>query len=106
METANVHYIITTMDCSILTDHFPLSFTEEFKTSAIEQLNLLGYKEGDSIFCRAIAPDDKYPAENIHGTYPYIPTKLTELNRTHNIYFVVNGGGDKDRDVLKPSFRR
>jgi hypothetical protein len=65
--------------------------------SALEQLTLLGYKEGETVFYRAITRDK---AQSLQDKFPNIPSKLEELSKSgYGIYIVVNGGGHKDADV-------
>ena len=71
----------------------------EFQASAIEQLNLLGSKKGEKVCYRAI--DSNGATRKLQATYPNIPAELAQLNQTHNIYIVVNSGGDKDRDITE-----
>ena len=67
-------------------------------SSAIEQLRLLGYTDGELVYYRAIA--DNKPRK-LQAYFPDIPSNLGELNESgFNIYLVVNGGGDKDVDVI------
>jgi putative DNA primase/helicase len=68
----------------------------------IKQLQLLGYKDGDRLFFRAIDKRDGAGApKNLDSVFPSIPTTLTELNTNgQGIYIVSNGGGHKDGDVV------
>jgi hypothetical protein len=68
----------------------------------IKQLQLLGYKDGDRLFFRAIDKRDGAGApKNLDSVFPSVPTALTELNTNgHGIYTVANGGGHKDGEVL------
>ncbi len=60
-------------------------------------LESLGYKEGDTVYLRAIKADG---AHKFDFTYPEIPrTKLGRLQGDNGIYCVVNGGGHSDKDV-------
>jgi uncharacterized protein (DUF927 family) len=71
---------------------------QRFKDSAIEQVQLLGYKDGESVFFRAIA--DNKPRK-LSANFPVIPSEISTLSdEGFNIYLVVNGGGDKDADVI------
>lgn len=69
------------------------------KHPCYHQFQLFGYIEGDSIFIRAI----KSGAKKLEFTYPLSSDNiryLQELNDDgHGIYFVVNGFGDKDKDI-------
>lgn len=67
------------------------------RNSAVAHLEALGYQRGDTVFVRYIRPTDKKS----------IKTKgldFTEANRYqsqgYDVYFVVNGGGDTDNDVI------
>lgn len=78
----------------------PQSSTISDYIQAIEQLTLLGYKEGELVFYRALA--DGKPPIKTKAPFPTIPNKLERLNNEgYNIYVVVNGGGDKDKDVTE-----
>jgi hypothetical protein len=81
--------------------------TDHLQTETIEQLQLLGYKDGDTVYFRVIPnkmpdiPSDKTP-RNLSANFPDIPSELASLNgKDFNIYVVVNGGGDKDADVTE-----
>ena len=64
---------------------------------SIEQLELLGYQQGEQVYPRAIA--DNKPRK-LRFTFPDIPSELATLNdEGFNIYFVVNGWGDTDEEV-------
>lgn len=78
----------------------PPSSIKSDATSASEQLTLLGYKKGVKVFYRALATDK--PAIKTKAPFPTIPANLEQLNNEgYNIYVVVNGGGDKDKDVTE-----
>jgi phage/plasmid-associated DNA primase len=75
------------------------------QNQARTQLELLGYKPGDNVYMRFFVPD----GDHRHGT-PAAARKASLLNwkeveRYQNdgygVYFVVNGGGHKDKDVTK-----
>jgi uncharacterized protein (DUF927 family) len=71
--------------------------TTDFSPS-IEQLQLLGYQQDELVYYRAIA-DDK--PRKLSAKFPVIPSELDTFNNEgFNIYVVVNGGGDKDADVV------
>jgi uncharacterized protein (DUF927 family) len=68
---------------------------------ATEHLALLGYKDGDDIFFRAINKSEgsRQPI-NLQSKFPNLPAQLEHLNGDHGIYVVANGGGHKDVDVV------
>jgi uncharacterized protein (DUF927 family) len=71
--------------------------TTDFSPS-IEQLQLLGYQQDELAYYRAIA-DNK--SRKLSGQVPVIPSELDTFSKEgFNIYLVVNGGGDKDADVV------
>jgi Protein of unknown function (DUF3987) len=63
--------------------------------SALRHLGLMGYSDGDRVYIRTIAATGQ--AQNLEATYP----NLRELPTDKNVYFVVNGGGNKDKDVAQ-----
>ncbi len=72
---------------------------DHLQTEAKEQLELLGYKDGDTVFYRAIKENQPRKIKEI---FPTIPPELSKLSADgFNIYLVVNGGGDKDADVTE-----
>jgi hypothetical protein len=78
--------------------------TDHLQTETLQQLELLGYKDGDAVFYRAIKKnsDDTTELRKIKGVFPTIPLELGKLSTGgFNLYFVVNGGGDKDIDVTE-----
>ena len=62
-----------------------------------KQLELLGYSDGEKVFYRSI------PGKGMQGTTvkraTTFPTIAKEQNTERGLYFVVNGGGQKDEDV-------
>ena len=67
-------------------------------SQALEQLELLGYQPNETVYYRAIA--DNKPRK-LSDKFPVIPSELDTFNNEgFNIYLVVNGGGDKDADVI------
>jgi predicted P-loop ATPase len=75
--------------------------------SAIDQLNLLGYTDGDNIFFRSLYPQgvEKHQADrlknNLDTKFPNIPDSLLRASEYgRNIYCIVNGGGHADKDVI------
>jgi uncharacterized protein (DUF927 family) len=65
---------------------------------SIEQLQLLGYQQDELFYPRALGGE--YP-RMLSAKFPAIPPELADLNdRGSNIYFVVNGGGNTDEDVI------
>ena len=67
------------------------------KEQAIQQLELLGYSDGEKVFYRSI-PGKGFDGstQNRSLVFPAVP-KLQ--NGERGLYFVVNGGGNKDQDV-------
>jgi hypothetical protein len=61
-------------------------------TESLEHLSLLGYNDGDRVYLRTLKPD-----KNLEATYP----KLPALPTAQGVYFVVNGGGQRDSDVTQ-----
>ena len=61
---------------------------------ALKQLELLGYRDGAKVFLRQISADGK--AQNFSWTLP----AAGKLPQKRDLYVVVNGGGNSDRDVL------
>jgi uncharacterized protein (DUF927 family) len=71
--------------------------TDNLQTETTEQCQLLGYKDGETVYYRAIA--DNKPRK-LSAKFPANPSELVNLNNDgFNIYLVVNGGGDKDADI-------
>jgi hypothetical protein len=72
------------------------------REAAVKHLECLGYKEGDTVFLRAI-PGKGYSGNVRKGTgvFPNLPWSILEefQEEGKGIYFVVNGQGDKDTDV-------
>lgn len=71
---------------------------------AIAQLEILGYCDREPIYIRAFTPKVKGQtgsAKNISCKFPNLPwAELEELqDQGYGIYFVVNGGGNADKDV-------
>lgn len=67
---------------------------------AIEQLRLLGYKDGDIVNYRTIG-DTEAETGKLSETYPIIPARLFHLNQRRNIYAVVNSGGNRDAEITQ-----
>ena len=66
----------------------------------IEQLTLLGYKQGELVFYRAI--EQQRRARKLQAIFPKIPLDLEKINAEgYNIYLVVNGCGQTDANVTK-----
>jgi hypothetical protein len=80
----------------------PKAISQANFVETIEQITLLGYKNGDTVFYRAFTGnDDKFP-KNMRSPFPEVPTELKTLNENGlNIYLVVNGGGQKDVGVTE-----
>jgi hypothetical protein len=95
----NSYRIVDRLNYASLEQHYQPHQLEEFQASAIDQLNLLGYKKGDKVCYRAI--ETNAAPRKLQATHPKIPAELVRLNQTHNIYIVVNSGGDKDRDITE-----
>jgi putative DNA primase/helicase len=63
--------------------------------------------EGDPVRMRAIEPDKKNSTIKVVATPKQLASqhalqdRLCKLNETRGLYFVVNSGGDKDRDISK-----
>jgi len=66
------------------------------KSQHLKQLQLLGYQEGETIYYRSIAPEGNGNASNDSRKFP---TLISYQNKEKGLYFVVNGGGQKDKDV-------
>ncbi len=72
---------------------------------AISQLEILGYQSSEPLFIRAFTPKIKGQrgsARNISCNFPDLPwDELESLqDEGYGIYFVVNGGGNSDKDVV------
>ena len=69
---------------------------------AVQHLESLGYKEGDTVYIRAI-PGKGYSGSVRKGTgvFPNLPWSILEefQEEGKGVYFVVNGQGDKDSDI-------
>ena len=77
--------------------YIPDNIFDQFP-AAIEQLGLLGYEQGDTVCYRAIG---EIITCKLKSNFPDLPTELVDLDRTHNIYVVVNSGGDRDVDITQ-----
>lgn len=73
---------------------------------ALSQLRSLGYQNGDMVYLRGFFPDgdprkhtDK--GRKLESRFPQLPWQQLEQLQAEDrgIYFVVNGGGQKDEDV-------
>ncbi|OWY69027.1 DNA primase [cyanobacterium TDX16] len=74
------------------------------RSSAIAQLEMLGYKRGDAIYIRAFLPkEDPRYAPNTGRKADKLSWEQVERwqEQGYGIYIVVNGGGHKDEDVKK-----
>ena len=74
------------------------------RSSAIAQLEILGYKRGDAIYIRAFLPkEDPRYAPNTGRKADKLSWEQVERwqEQGYGIYIVVNGGGHKDEDVKK-----
>lgn len=69
--------------------------------SPLETINsflaTLGYTQGESVFIRMIDPEKKRKAKTITLTFPLADVPLQ--SPPYNVFFVVNGGGNKKADV-------
>lgn len=70
---------------------------------AKSQLEALGYVKGDKVFLRFFFPNRSGGGRNADFIYPNIPWTLIDQlqNEGRGCYFVVNGQGQKDENVLK-----
>jgi hypothetical protein len=72
------------------------------RTSAIAQLKILGYKQGDAVYVRAFLPkEDPRYAPNTGRKADKLSWEQVERwqEQGYGIYIVVNAGGHKDEDV-------
>ncbi len=81
-------------------DHFPLLQ----KTALLTHLQALGFKNGDTVYIRAIAGKGyelQPQVRKLPFKLPHIKWKTLENLQFngYGLYLVVNGGGDRDKDV-------
>lgn len=69
------------------------------RDAAIAQLSALGYEDGDTVYLR------KFPPKGVKGQAKNLSCKLPDLPYLQDVdgglYFVVNGDGQKDEDVVE-----
>lgn len=66
----------------------------------LKQLQLLGYKDGETVFYRLI-PGKGFGNQNSSNKSKIFPQLPKSHGETLGCYFVVNGGGQKDADIEK-----
>jgi hypothetical protein len=78
------------------------------QNQAVIQLSNLGYKDGDAVYLRFFNcknhPEGKDGSGvNVQATFPNLPWGTIEIHQAQGkgCYFVVNGGGNSDKDVTQ-----
>jgi Protein of unknown function (DUF3987) len=74
--------------------------TDNLQTESKTQLELLGYKDGNEVYYRALK--EGASGKSVSATFPQCCASLERFSSNgYNIYLVVNGGGQSDEEVAE-----